>query len=444
MMDEIFEGSMKKALVRFAFPYMIAAFLQTLYGLVDLFVVGLYHTAATTTAVSVGSQIMHMVTVIILGLVLGITVLVGNSTGAQDKEGVKKTIATGGIFFSLVAVIFTALMLIGNHGIVRLMMTPKEAVTETGEYLWICCLGIPFIFGFNMISGIFRGMGDSKRPMYAVIAACIANVILDFVFVGGFQMGAKGAALATVAGQIASTITVFCLYKKQNRNLAFKKTDYKIDKNVLSDMLKIGIPVACQDGFIQVAFIAITVIANSRGLVDAAAVGVVEKLIGFFFLIPSAFLSAISALTAQCMGAKRSDKAKECLKWGLIITVCWGLLIGIINQFIPHVFIGIFTKDTAVIAAGCTYLRSYAFDTVFAAMHFCFSGYFCGIQKSQYSFIHNVISVIFFRVPGAYITSKVFPNTLYPMGWAAPIGSLASAIICMWFYWRLQRKESIN
>lgn len=421
-------------LIKFAIPYMVAAFLQTLYGLVDLFVVGLKGTAATTTAVSLGSQIMHMATVIILGLVLGITVQVGNSHGAGEQSEIKKTIASSSIFFAIVAIVLTAAFTALNPQLVKLVLVPDEAITQTSEYLFICGLGIPFIFAFNIISSIFRGLGDSKRPMYAVISACLVNVILDFVLVCGLGLGASGAALATVIGQFASCIVIYALYRKNCSDIRLASHDLRIEKKSISKVIFVGIPVALQDGFIQIAFLVISVIANTRGLIDAASVGVVEKLISFFFLIPSAFMSAISALTAYNMGARNISRARATLKYGLIITVSWGIFISLINQFIPEVFVSIFTKDTAVRIAGATYLMAYSFDTLFAAIHFCFSGYFCGIQKSYISFLHNIISVLFVRIPGAYLASILFADTLYPMGLAAPAGSLVSAIICIIFY----------
>ncbi len=219
------------------------------------------------------------------------------------------------------------------------------------------------------------------------------------------------------------------------------RQDIRVDKEVISQMLKVGTPIACQDGLIQVAFIVITVIANSRGLIASAAVGIVEKLIGFMFLVPSAFLSAISAITAQNMGARRADRARASLRYGLIITVCWGIICAIYNQFLPQTLVGLFSKDGAVVAAGCAYMRSYAFDTVFAAVHFCFSGYFCGDQKAGISFIHNITAIVLVRIPGAYLASVYYPDSLYPMGWAAPLGSLLSGIICIGFYLYCRRKE---
>lgn len=440
--NDLTQGSIGKNLLLFALPYLLSCFMQTFYGMADLFVVGLYNGSETTTAVSIGSQVMHMFTVVIVGFAMGTTVRIGRSVGAKDEREAARSVGCSIIFFALFAVVITVVLLVLTAPITKVMLTPTEAVEETRQYLMICFAGIPFITAYNVISSIFRGAGDSRRPMYFVGVACVVNIVLDFVFIGGCGMGAAGAALGTVCGQAVSVAFAFLMMRKRDFGFRVTKQDIRVDKEVISQILKVGTPIACQDGLIQVAFIVITVIANSRGLIASAAVGIVEKLIGFMFLVPSAFLSAISTITAQNMGADKPERARASLRYGIIITVCWGILCALYNQFLPHTLVGLFTKDAAVLAAGCAYMRSYSVDTVFAAVHFCFSGYFCGDQKSVISFVHNITSILLIRIPGAYLASIYFPDSLYPMGWAAPLGSLLSALICIGFYVYYRKKEN--
>lgn len=432
--NDLTTGSVSKTVILFALPYLLSCFMQTFYGMVDLFVVGLYNGSETTTAVSIGSQVTHMLTVIIVGLAMGSTVKIGRAVGAKDEHSAKKAIGTTVIFFIFFAAAITIILTLLTRPITNIMMTPYEAFDETAIYLLICFAGIPFIVAYNVISSIFRGTGNSKQPMYFVAVACITNIVLDFLFIGTFGLGAAGAALGTVCGQAVSVFAVLFVLFKKGLGLQIAKSDFRINKSILTDIIKVGVPIALQDGLIQIAFIVITVIANSRGLIMATSVGIVEKLIGFMFLVPSAFLSAISAITAQNLGAGKKSRAKQALRYGLLITVVWGIICVVYNQFLPQTLVGLFTKDNAVVMAGCDYLRAYAFDCLFAAIHFCFSGYFCGSQKSGISFLHNIISIIAVRIPGAYFASLWFPDTLYPMGLAAPIGSLLSALICIGFY----------
>ena len=202
--NNLTEGSVGKNLIRFALPYLLACFMQTFYGMADLFVVGLYNGSGTTTAVAVGSQVMHMLTVIIVGFAMGATVRIGRYVGAGDERGAAKTVGASVAFFALFAAVLTAALLLSVNLITSVMLTPAEAVEETRLYLAICFAGVPFITAYNVISSIFRGAGDSKRPMYFVAVACVVNIVLDFALIGGMGLGAAGAALGTVCGQAVS------------------------------------------------------------------------------------------------------------------------------------------------------------------------------------------------------------------------------------------------
>jgi Na+-driven multidrug efflux pump len=208
----------------------------------------------------------------------------------------------------------------------------------------------------------------------------------------------------------------------------------------MRQLLSIGLPIALQDGFVQIAFLIITVIANRRGLNDAAAVGIVEKLIGVIFLVPSSMSSAVSALAAQNIGADKHERARQTLWDAMAITVGFGLVIGIVMQIVVVPVIGLFTKEAIVVTMGAAYMRSYVWDCMIAGMHFCFSGYFCAYGKSGISFLHNSLSIVLVRIPGAYFASKMFPDSLFPMGMAAPAGSLLSVLICLLAYQWLKKQ----
>lgn len=441
MKNDLTEGSICKTLIRFAIPYFISCFMQAFYGMADLYITGRFNGAASITAVSVGSQIMHMITVIIIGLAMGSTVLLGNTAGAKDAEGGAKTVGNSIFLFGVFSVILMLALLLFTSEIAVLMQTPEEAYRDTVQYLVICFAGIPFIVAYNVISSIFRGLGDSRTPMYFVAVACVINIALDYIFIGVMELGAAGAALGTILSQAVSSATAFIVIKKRKFDFSLSRRDLVPDRTTIGRILTVGSPVALQDGLIQVSFLAITTIANSRGLVAATAVGVVEKIISFLFLVPSALLSAVSAITAQNMGAGKRQRADRTLGYGLVLAVVSGLLFSVFCQAYPDVLVGLFNKEPAILAAGCQYLRSYSFDCLFAGIHFCFSGYFCGRGKSYISFIHNIASILLMRIPGAWLASVYYPGTLYPMGWAAPVGSIISSLICVGFFVWLHRKD---
>lgn len=441
MKRELTSGSVMKNLLFFSLPYLLSFFLQTLYGMADLLIIGQYGGVADTTAVSVGSQVMHMLTVMIVGLAMGATVNIGQAIGGRDNR--RAALFTGNTvtLFMGLSVTLTLLLLVLRSAIVFAVSTPADAAAGTVDYLTICFIGIPFITAYNIISAVFRGMGDSKSPMYFIAVACAANIALDYLFIGVLGMGPAGAALGTVLSQAISVIISLIVIKRRSTGLALTKADIRPNKQIIGKILKIGIPVAMQDGFIQIAFMVITVIANRRGLNDAAAVGIVEKIIGFLFLVPSSMLSAVSALGAQNIGAQKPERARKTLLYAIFIAAGFGGTVAVIMQFLSSGAVSLFTDSAVVTRLGGEYLRGYAWDCLFAGIHFAFSGYFCACGKSGISFMHNMIAILLVRIPGAYFMSSMFPGTLYPMGLATAAGSLLSALICAAAFIILIKKE---
>lgn len=434
-------GSVAKNLILFSLPYLLSYFLQTLYGMADLFIIGQYEGVASTTAVSVGSQVMHMLTVMIVGLAMGTTVSIGQAVGAGDKRKASHFIGNTVTLFMAVSVTLTIVLLLLVDPIVSVMSTPAQAVEGTAAYLTVCFIGIPFITAYNIISSVFRGMGDSKTPMYFIAIACVVNIALDYLFMGAMHFGPTGAALGTTLSQAISVIVAFAFIRKK-RSITIERSDLKPSRASMGKLLSIGVPVAMQDGLIQIAFIIITVIANRRGLNDAAAVGIVEKIMSFLFLVPSSMLSAVSALGAQNIGANKPERAIKTLLYAIIITVSFGLVVAVSTQFVADQIVALFTDDVKAIRLGGQYFRGYIWDCMFAGIHFSFSGYFCAIGKSGLSFLHNILAVTLVRVPGAYLTSKLFPATLFPMGLATAGGSLLSVAVCLIAFAILRHKAA--
>ena len=184
--------------------YILSYFLQTLYGMADLFIIGQFNGVESTTAVSVGSQVMHMLTVMIVGLAMGATVMIGRAVGAGKQEQASRVIGNTFVLFTVLSVFFTGVLILAVRLIVSVIATPVEAVQGTSAYLMICFMGVPFITAYNIISSVFRGMGDSRSPMYFIAVACVANIALDYIFIGGMGLGSAGAALGTVLSQTLS------------------------------------------------------------------------------------------------------------------------------------------------------------------------------------------------------------------------------------------------
>lgn len=432
------EGNIVRGMLRFSVPYLITCFLQTFYGMADLFIVGQFNAPASISAVAVGSQLMHMLTVVIAGFAMGSTVLIGRSVGAGNRRGIAGAVSTTFAVFAALAAGLTVILLLFTNPIIVLLKVPAAAVPEAAAYMRICFWGVVFITAYNVVSAVFRGLGDTRRPMYYVAAAGILNIGLDWLLVGPLGMGAGGAALATVVSQGVSVLLGLIALKRYHGD-AFHR-GARPDRDDAGKILGVGVPIALQEGLIQISFLVITMIANSRGVEVAAAVGIVEKVISFLFLVPSAMLSTVSALSAQNAGAGRHDRSRQVLCIGCLICAGFGAVVFVLCQpLAPHI-VSLFVKQgdnvEAVVRLGGQYLRTYSLDCMLAGIHFCFSGFFSAYGKSGYSFLHNIISIITFRIPGAWAAAVFFPATLYPMGLAAPMGSLLSVLICLYLYRR--------
>lgn len=442
-MNELTNKNVFKTLIIFALPFLLSYFLQTLYGLADLFIITQFNDSNVITAVSNGSQIMHMIAVIIVGLSSGITIVIGNAVGKKDINKIKNTISNSIIIFTIASIILAIITIILSNVLINILDVPNDAIDFTKSYLLVCFAGIPFIAGYNIISSTYRGLGDSKTPMILISAACLLNIGLDFLFVGLLDMHALGAAIATVFSQglcvLIGTITII-----KNKNIIKPtKDNFKLDKSTSFEVLKVGLPIAIQDGLIQIAFITITILANKRGSDISASVGIVEKLISFLFIVSSSMLSSISAMAAQNIGANKHDQAFKTFLYGLLITISFAVIVTIPCAIWSEGVISLITKKETIIKYASGYLKSYIFDTIFAGIHFCFSGYFCAYGFSIFSFIHNISSLSLARIPLAYIAWRDHPNSLFEMGMAAPIGSILSVIICLLIFVILLTKKKI-
>lgn len=438
---DLTQGSILKVLLRFTLPFLFSSFMQAFYGAVDLLVVGQFSSVSAISAVNIGSQIMQIITCFVIGISMGVTVKLAHTVGSHDDQFAARIVGSTFVFFTLLALAGTPLMLWQADNLAVLLHTPSEAMTETIHYVRICSAGLPFIIAFNVIAGILRGLGDSKTPMYFVGIACVVNVSGDLLLTGVLGMGVVGAAIATASAQLVSSVCGILYFVRHKFPFSFSRKNIKLDWVAVRGIAVVGFPIAMQDTLINISFILLTVIANGRGLVASSAVGVVEKLIMFMFLVPSAMLSAISAITAQNVGAGKPQRAVQSVKFGAAIAAVFGAAMCAISWIFPSLLTGIFSKDAAVIATAGEYLKTYSIDCILVAFTFCINGYLCGTERSLVTFIHNVISIFLVRIPAAYFLSFAFPESLLPMGLASPLGSVASLLILAgYFLWKRRKR----
>lgn len=438
---DLTKGSVFQTLTAFALPFLAANFLQALYGATDLFVAGQFSGTSAISAVNIGSQIMQLITSFVIGCSMGTTVTLGVRIGSRENEKAAQILGNSVILFAIFSLVITPGMLWQTGNLAAMMQTPAESFQETITYVTICSAGIPFIVIFNVVAAVLRGLGDSKTPMYIVAIACVINIGGDLLLTGLFHMGVAGVAIATTAAQAISSFCGLWMIRRRGLPFQLSRRDVAWSGPVSKSICVVGLPIALQDTLINLSFMVLTVIANHRGLVASSAVGVGERLIMFMFLVPSSMLSAISAITAQNIGANKPERAVQSLKYGILITGVFGVFMCMISWLCPQTLTGIFSKDAAVIAAAGEYLKTYSIDCILCAVTFCINGYLCGIGKSIYTFLHNVISIFLVRIPAAYFLSLWFPESLLPMGLASPLGSVASILMLSVILLSPRRKE---
>lgn len=311
--DDFTQGAILPALTRFALPVLLALFLQAMYGAVDLQVVGNFGTAADISAVSTGSQILQTITMVICGLAMGVTVLLGQRIGEGRGDEGGRAVGAGIFFFAALSVLVTVGMLALAPQMSELMQAPGEAFAGTVEYVRICSVGMLFIVAYNLLGGIFRGIGDSRMPLITVAIACVLNIGGDLLLVGPCGIGVAGAAIATVFAQAMSVLLSLAIIRRRKLPFTMTRRDIRWDGAILRRVLAIGVPVAAQDLLVSISFLVIIAIANGMGTVPSAGVGVAEKLCAFVMLIPSAFAQSMTAFVAQNVGARRMDRAGRAL-----------------------------------------------------------------------------------------------------------------------------------
>lgn len=444
--QDLITGRISTTLLRFAIPYLISSFLQALYGAADLYVVGQFAGAAAVSAVATGSQVMMTITGIILGLSMGGTVRIGNCIGAKNPTEAANSVGSLTFLLVLCALVLTPLFFFGSGLAVGWMQTPVEAVAQTLEYLKICSLGIPFIIGYNAVSGIFRGLGDSKTPMVFIAIACVCNIGLDFCLVGGFHLAAAGAAWATILAQGISFLLSLVYLWKRGFPFPFSRRCFFPRRQTVQGILKVGVPLALQDSLVHISFLLITAIINTLGVVASAAVGVVEKIIGFAMLPPGAFSGAIAAMVAQNVGAGEHRRAQRILMYGILYSLVCGVLVFAAAQWWPEAITGVFSKDAAVVTAAADYFGSYALDCILVSFVFCINGYLNGCGNSVFTMTHSLAATFLVRIPLSYALHFISSaEHLYPMGFAAPAASLVSILLCCWYFlWRRKKGASLR
>ncbi|MBS5647637.1 MAG: MATE family efflux transporter [Lachnospiraceae bacterium] len=435
------QGSILKKLVAFMIPILGALILQAAYGAVDLIVVGRYGSTSGLSGVSTGSQVLNLVTFAVTQLAMGITVLIARYLGEKRPQEIGAVIGGATLVFAGISVVLFILMVGFAHPISVLMQAPEEAVDLTTMYVRICGGGIFFSVAYNVLSAIFRGLGDSKSPLLFVLIACIINIIGDLVLVAGFHLDAAGAAAATVLAQACSVVFAIGILVKKHLPFTIARNDFKWNAQC-GKFLRIGLPLAFQEVLTQLSFLALCAFVNRLGLEASSGYGVACKIVNFAMLVPSALMQSLASFVSQNVGAGKEKRARQTMFTGIGVGLVVGCFVFCFVMFRGDLLAGIFTTDAAVIQRGYEYLKGFAPETIMTAFLFSMIGYFNGNNRTVWVMTQGMIQTLLIRLPFAYVMSIQPDASLTMIGLAAPVSTTVGVVMCAVYYWHMNRKKA--
>ena len=434
------QGSILKKLVLFMLPVLGALILQAAYGAVDLLVVGRFGSTSGLSAVSTGSQVLNLVTFVVIQFAMGITVLIARYLGEKKPQQIGAVIGGAVVVFALISIGLFIIMVCFARPISVLMQAPAEAVDLTSQYVRICGSGIFFIVAYNLMSAIFRGLGDSKSPLLFVLVACIVNVIGDLFFVAVLHKDAAGAAVATVMAQALSVVFAVILLLKKELPFEIKKSDFRFNLQC-KKFLKIGLPLALQECLTQLSFLALCAFINRLGLEASSGYGVACKIVNFAMLVPSALMQSMASFVSQNVGAGKTKRAKKSMFTGIGVGLAVGFFVFLLVLFKGDMLAGFFSTDAGVVQKGYDYLKGFALEAIVTAVLFSMVGYFNGNNKTLWVMAQGLIQTLLVRLPLAYFMS-IQPNaSLTKIGLAAPVSTIVGIILNVGFFLYLEREN---
>lgn len=435
------QGSILKKLCRFMLPVLGALILQAAYGAVDLLVVGRFGSTSGLSAVSTGSQVLNLVTFVVTQLAMGVTVLIARYIGEKREKEIGAVLGGAAVVFTILAGCLFVLLVLFARPISVLMQAPQEALALTASYVRICGCGILFIVAYNVLSAVFRGLGDSRSPLLFVLVACLVNVAGDLVLVAGLRLDAAGAALATVLAQAVSVVCALAILRRKKLPFTFQKSDVRLNEQCRR-FLAIGLPLALQEFLTQLSFLALCAFVNRLGLAASSGYGVASKIVSFVMLVPSALMQSMASFVAQNIGAGNVKRAKKSMFTGIAVGVAFGIVMFALVLLKGDVLAGLFSTDAEVVRRGFEYLRGFAPETIVTAVLFSMVGYFNGSNQTLWVMIQGLIQTLLVRLPLAYYMS-IQPNaSLTKIGISAPVATVVGIVLNIGFFLYLNRRDA--
>ncbi|MCQ2508566.1 MAG: MATE family efflux transporter [Dorea sp.] len=405
MVTDLTEGSVPKLLFQFAAPLFVSNALQAIYNIVDMVVVGQVVGGNGMSAVAIGGNILSILNFIVMGFSGAGQIIIAKDVGLKNMKGVRETIGTMFSVLLSASVVISVACYIFRDGLLHLVNTPAESYAYTMDYTVVCMTGLVFIYGYNIVSAIMRGMGDSKRPFMFVAIASVINIVLDLLFVAVFHMEVFGAALATVIGQGFSFLyALFYLYKKKESfGFDFKPESFIPTKNALAKLTALGIPMAIQSAAINISMTVVAAWVNSFGVIASACAGIMNKLNMMVGILSHSITTAAGSMVGQNLGAKKYERVPKILSWAFWSAAALETIYVIVLLTNPNFIFGLFTKDATILAAASIIIFPSVVNAVGGATR-CFAfGIINGSGNSKLNLLIAMIDGMIARIALAYI-----------------------------------------
>lgn len=415
-------GVLWKTLVRFAMPLALSSLLQSIYSVVDLIVAGHFIGKVALSAISNASQITMLLTQIIIGVNMGANVLIGQYYGSRDPRNRKKTNVT--LFSVSILFGFVMMLLLLLCGRQLLIAIKAPALEAAATYLRICALGLVPVFGYNALSAMIRGVGNSKQPLYFILLGTIVNIACDILFIGYFHMGVAGAAWATLLAQVLCFVVAFGYTLQQRGLYGIYLKRLTIEKDKLRTILRLGIPSAVQMTLVGLSWLTMTFFVNRYGVEASAASGINVKIKDSAQLFTTAMISATSTMVAQCLGARLFDRAKRAVHVAMRITLGVSVLLVLLVQLLAPQLVSLFGPDQETAHWAVLNLRIEIFAQIFYAIFMIYNALAIGAGHTMFVLINSIANSIVVRLILAAIFDVYFG--LVGIYWACMLAPIIS------------------
>ncbi|MBQ8161560.1 MAG: MATE family efflux transporter [Clostridia bacterium] len=437
------KGNIRSEMIRFSIPFFLTSLIQSLYNIADIKVVGAVLGNQGIAATSIAGNLTWSMTACIISLCNGGAIMVSQYTGRKSDRDVQETVSTVFAMAAILAAVSTALLLLFSAQLLRALNTPEEIFRDARAYFSICTLGSLFVFGYNAMASVLRGMGDSRTPMYFGVASCVINIVLDLLFVGTMHMGVQGAALATVISQAMSMLGFGFYLHRIGSGIDVRPSTFRLRKDKAIAVLRLGLPGAVQSFVVSGGFLMVSSLTNSLGVSAASGVAVAGKINNVCQMPATAIGSAASSMVGQNVGSRNFERARDTLRNAIRLSLVIGIAAFIVVQVFALPLLGLLAGEEEVLMQGLAYLRVTSLDYILTALIFPLNALCNGSGHTMFTMIPSIVSSVVARVPVAYFCVRVLDLGITGVGISTPTGTISAILICTWYYFSNRWCESL-